>query len=484
MRDEPGIVKEMRKTEKLWKFKASSRSSYEDLETSEELPEDMSDENIFEDKGEKKAREDNIDHKKSDDESLETYNYLEKLFNYANVPIIVWNPTFRIIRFNPAFERLTGRSANEVVGTPLDILFPKDSREKSLDLIHRTAMGEKWETVEIPIIHTDGTVRTILWNSATLYATDGTTVVATIAQGIDITERKLMEEKLLVSNNMSLAVLNATHDSVFLIDTKGTIHTVNETASRILGKSTGELISMCIYDLFPPDIGKSRMAIIEEVIHTRKATHAEDNFDKEKFFDTSCYPIFDTQGNVEQVAVFVENITERKKAYNALQESEKRFHDIALCSADWIWEVDKDGKYTFASGKVKQILGYDSEELIGKTPFDLMPEDEARHVGEVFKRIASEKKMIVDLENWNLTKQGEKVCLLTNGVPILGESGELVGYRGVDKDITERRKAEDKLKEKIDELERYKKVTVGRELRLIELKKELKELKTKLQDGG
>ena len=195
MRDEPGIVKEMRKTEKLWKFKASSRSSYEDLETSEELPEDMSDENIFEDKGEKKAREDNIDHKKSDDESLETYNYLEKLFNYANVPIIVWNPTFRIIRFNPAFERLTGRSANEVVGTPLDILFPKDSREKSLDLIHRTAMGEKWETVEIPIIHTDGTVRTILWNSATLYATDGTAVVATITQGIDITERKLMEER-------------------------------------------------------------------------------------------------------------------------------------------------------------------------------------------------------------------------------------------------------------------------------------------------
>ena len=86
-------------------------------------------------------------------------------------------------------------------------------------------------------------------------------------------------------------------------------------------------------------------------------------------------------------------------------------------------------------------------------------------------------KPIVDLENWNLTKEGNKVCLLTTGVAMLGENGELRGYRGVDKDITDRKKAEEKLKGKINELERYKNATVGRELRIIELKKELEELK-------
>jgi len=74
-----------------------------------------------------------------------------------------------------------------------------------------------------------------------------------------------------------------------------------------------------------------------------------------------------------------------------------------------------------------------------------MPEKEAKHIGEVFKKISFEKKPIVDLENWNQTKQGKKVCLLTNGIPILDENGNLTGYRGVDKDITKRKQIMGKL---------------------------------------
>lgn|GEM_PF-5703384 len=148
----------------------------------------------------------------------------------------------------------------------------------------------------------------------------------------------------------------------------------------------------------------------------------------------------------DSVALALE-ISERKRTEEELRESEKRFQGVALSSVDWIWEVDKNGTYTFASGKVKHILGYDPGEIIGKTPFDLMPREEAKRIREVFKRIASEKKPIVDLENWNLTKKGEKVCLLTNGVPILDEHGNLKGYRGVDKDITERKRAEEIIRE-------------------------------------
>jgi PAS domain S-box-containing protein len=165
-----------------------------------------------------------------------------------------------------------------------------------------------------------------------------------------------------------------------------------------------------------------------------------------KYYDTRISPLYDKHEQSVGHVMVLRDITERKKAYDTLQESEKRFQDVALSSADWIWEVDKDGKYTFASGKAKEILGYEPSELIGKTHFDLMPEDEAKRVGEIFKEIISEKKPIVDLENWNLSKQGEKVNLLTNGVPLLNESGELIGYRGVDKDITKHKIAEEELK--------------------------------------
>ncbi|CAJ36400.1 MEDS domain-containing protein [Methanocella arvoryzae] len=126
----------------------------------------------------------------------ETQVYLESLINYANAPIIVWNPSFTITRFNRAFERISGYMADEVVGKPLSILFPASSRYESLEQIKNTLKGEHWESVEIPIQHKNGSVRIALWNSANVYDEDSHTLVATIAQGQDITRRKKAEKEL------------------------------------------------------------------------------------------------------------------------------------------------------------------------------------------------------------------------------------------------------------------------------------------------
>ncbi|MBC8431865.1 MAG: PAS domain S-box protein [Desulfobacterales bacterium] len=155
-----------------------------------------------------------------------------------------------------------------------------------------------------------------------------------------------------------------------------------------------------------------------------------------------------------------QEIIERKRAEREVRKSEERFRDISYGMADWIWEIDRDGRYTFASPPVKEILGYHPEELIGKTPLEIMPADEAERIGTIFKKIASEKKPIVDMENWNLTKNGKRVCLLTNGVPMLDESGELLGYRGVDKDITENKRAEQEKIKLQAQLQRAEKMEV------------------------
>ena len=135
-------------------------------------------------------------------------------------------------------------------------------------------------------------------------------------------------------------------------------------------------------------------------------------------------------------------ITERKRVEEILYESEERLRDIAFSMADWIWEVDERGCYTYCSKKGQDIMGYSTEEIIGKTPFDFMLPDEARKIGEIFSEIVANKEPIRDLENWNVRKDGNEVCLLTNGVPILDKEGNLKGYRGVDKDITDRKNAE------------------------------------------
>lgn len=128
-------------------------------------------------------------------ELRETRDYLDNLFNHANAPIIVWNPNYEITRFNQAFEQLTGRSAQEMLGKNVDILIPAEQRADAMAKINRaTAKGERWEVVEIPVQHIDGSIHILLWNSANLYSENGKTVIATIAQGQDITERKRVEQ--------------------------------------------------------------------------------------------------------------------------------------------------------------------------------------------------------------------------------------------------------------------------------------------------
>lgn len=122
--------------------------------------------------------------------------YLGNLFNYASVPVIVWDSEFKITRFNRAFERLTGKTAEDVLNCSIEVLFPPDKCGEATRHIRRTNKGDQWEAVEIPILGADKTVRTVLWNSANLYTSKGKLVTATIAQGIDITEHNKAEKKL------------------------------------------------------------------------------------------------------------------------------------------------------------------------------------------------------------------------------------------------------------------------------------------------
>lgn len=136
------------------------------------------------------------DRKKMTNKLKETKEFLENLINYANAPIVVWNNDLIIERFNQAFERLTGRQSSDVIGQKIDILFHEKSKEEYLELIKAAIKGTRWETVEIEILNIDGNIKHVLWNSANIYDQDNN-LIATIAQGNDITERKAAENELL-----------------------------------------------------------------------------------------------------------------------------------------------------------------------------------------------------------------------------------------------------------------------------------------------
>jgi PAS domain S-box-containing protein len=187
----------------------------------------------------------------------ETKEYLDNLITYANAPIMVWDPQFHITLFNRAFEHLTGRKAKDVLGQPVYTLLPGKCVDEALDLIKKTTLeGERWDSVEIPILHKKGEIRTVLWNSASIFGVDGKTIVSTIAQGQDITDRKRIEAEYrlravgyaninvtlneeirqrksadtMLKKALSLlsASLESTADGIYVVDPHGNITSYNQ----------------------------------------------------------------------------------------------------------------------------------------------------------------------------------------------------------------------------------------------------------------
>lgn len=135
-----------------------------------------------------------------------------------------------------------------------------------------------------------------------------------------------------------------------------------------------------------------------------------------------------------------------------IKASEARFRGLVESSSDWIWEIDANARYVYASPKVEDLLGYAPAEVLGKTPFDFMPPEEAGRVSQAFAGIVAERRPFQALENRNLHKDGRIVVLETSGVPILNHDGDLLGYRGVDRDITARKRAEKVIQESTQRL--------------------------------
>jgi len=137
----------------------------------------------------------------------------------------------------------------------------------------------------------------------------------------------------------------------------------------------------------------------------------------------------------------------RTRAQEALRESEERFRSLVEATSDWIWEVDTKGAYTYASPKVKELLGYEPEEVLGRTPFDMMPPEEAARVAKVVRPCFERGEPFSHLENTNRHKDGHAVVLDTSSVPVLDDAGALRGFRGIDRDITEEKQAQEALRE-------------------------------------
>jgi PAS domain S-box-containing protein len=140
-------------------------------------------------------------------------------------------------------------------------------------------------------------------------------------------------------------------------------------------------------------------------------------------------------------------IRKRREIETRLRESELRFRNLIESVIDWFWEVDPNGVYTYVGPQVKNLLGYDPGEVLGKTVFDFMTPEESERVGKIFRRVVVERKTFELLKNTLIHKDGRYVVVETSGSPIYDTQARFCGFRGTDRDITEKARLEEQLQQ-------------------------------------
>jgi PAS domain S-box-containing protein len=235
--------------------------------------------------------------------------------------------------------------------------------------------------------------------------------------------------------------------SYFSLDSKGRILSANLTAASLVGKERSRLTGLNFGLFVAVEDRVDFTGFFEKLFASCSKECCELSLliEGSSRLYVRIEAIADIYNSECRLAVI--DIGARRLAEDALRESEERFRAIASASADWIWEIDIDFRYTFASGKIMHALGYEPEEILGRTPFDLMPPGEAARIRGEFQAIVNRRDSFRDLPNINLHKNGEIRHILTTGLPIIDRQGELCGYRGVDIDITERKLSEIALQE-------------------------------------
>ncbi len=255
---------------------------------------------------------------------------------------------------------------------------------------------------------------------------------------------KQVEKTLQETQEKYRSLVESTDDSIYLIDRDYRYLLMNKIHLSRMGFQKEEYFGQPYSKFHSPEETMGFNKKVDTVFETGQSVHHEHVSQRDnKYFLRTLSPVKDSGGRIIAVTVVSKNITHLKKAEEALHHSEERFKQVANSAGEWIWEVDNEGLYTYSSPVVENVLGYKPEEIVGKKHFyDLFTHDVREDLKKASFEVFSRKEEFRNFVNPNIHKNGKIVIFEKSGMPILDKEGNLLGYRGADTDITERKNAE------------------------------------------
>ncbi len=353
-----------------------------------------------------------------------------------------------ITYISPAVESLFGHPAQYVIGRAFTEFMYEEDLPHAQEEFNSGKRGNI-NPVEYRLVARSGELRWIQAFNNPVYEGDRIKGF----QGIltDITERKNTEEKLRSIENRYQSLFDRTLHAVYICDFQGNFIDANDTALALLGYKRDEIKNLNYASLLDDEqLSKAFQSMNEHLEKGFRATRNEYRLKRKDgssiWIETDAGIIYH-DGKPFALQGIAHDITERKLAEERIRSSEERFRSLVETTSDWIWEVDTEGRYTYSSPKVNDLLGYDPQEIVGRKLFDFKPTGEAASIDGIIRSSLQSARPYTNLRTINTHKDGHEVILESSGIPIFDTDGNLISFRGIDRDITERVKAEEALAE-------------------------------------
>jgi PAS domain S-box-containing protein len=283
--------------------------------------------------------------------------------------IVLADTDGKVVSWNTAAERLFGYTEGEILGQPLTTIMPTRYREdhlRGLEQVKATGGSiQTGRTIELCGLRKDGTEFPIELSLST-WRSRGQMLSCGIVR--DITLRKEAESKLLQQQIEQQVLLDLIPAMVWYKDSQNHILRANRRAAESINKTVGEVEGKSTYDLYPEEAEKYHQDDLAVIASGQPALGIVELYEiapgHKRWVQTDKVPYRDAQGNVIGVLVFAQDITERRQAEAALQESERQYRLLMEEASDAIVAVDMDGYFKMVNAKACELFGYTREELL------------------------------------------------------------------------------------------------------------------------